>query len=358
MIATNLSQHTQQTETVAVNSPMVQREQAATLRQLIMGFRISQLIYVAAKLNLADHLQQGPQPVHLLAQAAGAEPRSLYRLLRALAGAGLFTEIADGTFALTPLAQPLQTNVAGSLRSLALLYGEEWLWQAYGQMLYSVETGRPAFEHVHGQPFYDYLDEHPAAAASFNEAMSGYSAQEAAAILAAYDFSDITTVVDIGGGHGALVAALLQAHSHLSGVVFELASVVAGAQQLLVEAGLAERAVGVAGDFFTAVPGGGDLYLLKSVLHNWDDADAVRILRTCRQAMADQARLLVIERVLPPGNTPAEAKLFDINMLVVVGGQERTERDYRLLFQAAGFNLTQIIPTQSPLSLIEGALAS
>jgi O-methyltransferase domain/Dimerisation domain len=338
--------------------PLPRVSAAATLQHLIMGFRVTQLIYVAAKLGLADHLDQGPQTPQVLAQAVGAEPRALYRLLRALASLGLFAETADGTFALTPLAQLLQTNVAGSLRSLALLYGEDWLWQAYGRMLYSVQTGQPAFEHAHGQLLFDYLYHHPTAAALFNEAMSGYSGQEAAAILAAYDFSDVTTVVDVGGGHGALLAALLRNRPHLSGMVLDRAPVIAGARRRLADAGLAARASCVAGDFFAAVPSGGDIYVLKSVLHDWDDAAALRILRTCRQAMAQHARLLVVERVIPPGNTAAEAKLFDINMLVVAGGQERMEREYDALLQAAGFNLTRIIPTRSPLSLIEGVPAA
>jgi hypothetical protein len=327
---------------------------ATTLRQLIMGFRVTQLIHVAAKLGLADHLQQGPQTVQALAQVVGAEPQALYRLLRALASLGIFTETAEGTFALTPLAELLQSEVPGSMRGLAVLYGEEWLWQVYGQMLYSVQTGRPAFEHVHGHTLFDYLRQNPTAGAAFQGGMSGYSAQEAAAILAVYDFSDVTTVVDVGGGHGAFVAALLRTYPHLSGVVFDLAPVVAGAQQQLAEAGLADRTTCVAGDFFTTLPGGGDIYFLKSVLHNWDDVAAVKILRTCRQAMTEQARLLVAERVIPPGDSPAEAKLFDINMLVILGAQERTEPEYRALFQAAGFNLTRVIPTGSTHSLIEG----
>jgi hypothetical protein len=327
---------------------------ATTLQQMIMGFRVTQLIYVAAKLGLADHLQQGPLSPELLAQAVGADQQALYRLLRALASLGLFAETAEGAFALTPLAEPLQTDMAGSLRSLALLYGEEWLWHAYGRMLYSVQTGQPAFEQTHGQPLYDYLRDHSTAGTLFHDAMSGYSAQEVAAILEAYDFADVTKLVDVGGGHGALTAALLQAHPHLSGLVFDLAPVVAGAQRLLADAGVSERAKCVAGDFFAAIPGGGDLYLLKSVLHNWNDTAALSILRTCREAMTECARLLVVERVIPVGNRPAEAKLFDINMLVVVGGQERTGDEYCALFRAAGFELRQIIPTHSPLSLIEG----
>lgn len=330
------------------------QDTALALRQLIMGFRTTQLIYVAAKLGLADHLREQPQTPERLAQAVGADHQALYRLLRALASLGLFAETADGAFALTPLAEHLQTDAARSLRSLAILYGEEWLWPAYGRMLYSIQTGRPAFERAHGQPLFDYLSDHPTAAAQFDEAMSGYSAQEAAAIQAAYDFSAATSVVDVGGGHGALLAVLLRAHPRLSGVVFDRAPVVAAARGLLDQAGVGSRATCVAGDFFVTLPDGGDIYLLKSVIHNWDDAAAGRILRACRQAMAPDARLLVIERVVPEGNTPSEAKLFDINMLVVLGGRERTEREYRALFEASGFRLTRVIRTQSPLSLIEG----
>jgi SAM-dependent methyltransferase len=327
---------------------------AAALRNMIMGFRATQLVYVAAKLGLADHLQQGPQAPERLAQLVGAEPRALARLLRALASLGVFAETSAGAFATTPLARLLQTGSPGSLRGMAILYGENWLWQAYGQMLHSVQTSRPAFEHVHGQPFYEYLDRHPAAATQFQEAMSAFSDQEAAAILAAYDFSRPAVVIDVGGGHGALIAALLLAHPQLSGVVFDLPEVAAEAGRRLAAVGLAARARGVAGDMFAQIPADGDLYLLKSVLHNWDDAACVAILRACRRAMADDSRLLVIERIVPPGNSPAEAKLFDINMLVALGGQERTEREYRRLFEAAGFELTGIVATSSPLSLIEG----
>jgi hypothetical protein len=225
-------------------------------------------------------------------------------------------------------------------------------------MFQSVQTGRPAFERIHGQPFYDYLRHAPAAADQFHDAMSGLSEQESAALLAAYDFSGIATGVDVGGGHGALIAALLRHQPRLSGVVLDLPEVVAGARRLLADAGVAARASCVAGDFFTEVPCGGDVYLLKSVLHNWDDGTIVSILRRCREAMASGSRLLVIERVVPPGNGPSEAKLFDINMLVVVGGQERTEAEYRMLFQVAGFELTRVIPTGSALSLIEGRPAA
>jgi hypothetical protein len=238
------------------------------------------------------------------------------------------------------------------LRDVALLYGEDWLWQAYGNMTHSIRTGTPAFTKSHGQPFYGYLHAHPRAAARFNAAMTSFSSHETAAILEAYDFSDARSVVDIGGNHGVLLAALLRAHPRMTGTLFDLPSVLAGAETVLSEMGIAERVRAVAGDFFDEVPAGADLYVMKSVLHNWDDTDALRILTTCRAAMAPEARLLVIERIVPEGNAPADAKLFDINMLVVAGGRERTELEYRRLFGEAGLALLRVGATRSPLSVI------
>ncbi len=326
----------------------------AIVRQFIMGFRLTQLLYVAATLGLADHLNAGPQSPQQLAQTVGADPEALYRLLRALASVGIFAEQADGTFALTPRARLLQPDAPGSLHSVALLYGEDWLWQAYGQLRWSVQTGRPAFNHVHGESLFAYLQHHPAAATVFQHAMSGFSAHEAAAILAAYDFAGVQRVVDVGGGQGALLTALLQAHPHLAGVLFDLPEVVATAEERIAAQGLRERCRCVAGDVFAGVPPGGDVYVLKSIVHNWDDARSVQLLRQCRAAMGAGARVVLAERLIPGGNTPAEGKLFDINMLVVLGGQERTEGDYGRLLTQAGLRLTRVIPTQSALSLIEG----
>jgi hypothetical protein len=328
---------------------------AARMRELIMGFRASQLIHVAAKLGLADHLSAGPQSAVALANAVGAAAQPLYRLLRALASIGIFAETANGTFELTPPARLLQHDVPGSLKSTALLYGDEVFWAAYGGMMHSVQTGEPAFERRHGAPMYAYLAAHTDAASLFDEAMSGFSEREAAAILAAYDFSGFGTIVDIGGGQGTLLAALLGTYPHLRGIILDRNEVAEGAGRLLAQAGLTERATFVARDFFQAVPPDGDAYLLKSVIHNWDDAAAGTILRSCRRAMRPDAHLIVMERVIPPANVPSEAKLFDINMLVTVGGQERTEEQYRVLFDMAGFDLTRINATASPLTLIEGA---
>jgi hypothetical protein len=327
---------------------------AAALRRLIMGFRSSQMIYVAAKLGLADRLNERAQTADELARAVGGEPRALYRLMRALASIGIFAETEARAFELTPTARLLQSSAAGSLRSTALIYGDDLFWSTYGRMLHSVLTGRPAFDHCHGEPLFAYLETHPAAASLFHEAMSGLSEQETAAILAAYDFSGFVNVIDVGGGHGALVAALLRAHAHLRAVILDVELAAPGARQLLSGAGLTDRATFAAGDFFDAVPDGGDVYLLKSVLHNWDDGSAVKILRNCRQAMASHARLVAIERVIPAATSPSEAILFDINMLVVLGGQERTEKEYAALFRTAGLGLARVIPTRSPMSLIEG----
>jgi hypothetical protein len=324
------------------------------MRQLIMGFRASQLIYVAAKLGLVDELANGPCDAAALAATIGAAPQPLYRLLRALASIGVLEEGAERTFSLAPLGHPLRRDVPGSLKSMALLYGDAVFWNAYGQMLHSIRTGQPAFERAHGESMYAHLASHPATASLFHEAMSGFSEHEIAAILDAYDFSSFATVVDVGGGQGALVAALLKTYSHLRGVVLDREDVAAGARHLLAQAGLAERADFVAGDFFQAGPRNGSAYLLKSVIHNWDDASAQKILHNCRQAMSEDARVIMMERVIPAADTPSEAKLFDINMLVTVGGQERTEEEHRNMLRVSGFELARIIPTASQLSLIEG----
>lgn len=328
--------------------------ETATLSHLITGFRNTQLVYVAAKLGLADRLhREGAQNATALAKSVGAEPQALYRLLRALASLGLLAELSDGCFALTRLGAKLRTGVPGSLHSLAVLYGEDWYWRVYGRMLRSVETGASAFDDVHGQKLFDHLRDHPAHAAQFQAAMTACSEQEAAAIIEAYEFDGFDSLADIGGGEGALVAALLRAHPALRALVFDLDSATGGARQLVDAADPTRRATCMTGDFFAGIPAGYDLYLLKSVLHNWNDKDAACILRNCRAAMGPKSRLLVIERVVPQSGQPSDAKLFDINMLVVMGGQERTAPEYRALLQAAGLELARVIPTASSLSVIE-----
>ncbi len=331
----------------------VSAELAASVRQMIMGFRTTQILHVAAKLGVADALVAGPRTSDQIAAASGAAPRSVYRLLRALAALGMLRESPGERFELTDLGEALRSDVPGSLHGLALLHGEEWLWSAYGRMLQSVTTGETAFEQVHGASLYAYLAAHPEAADSFDRAMTGYTEQETAAILAAYDFSFARKVVDVGGGRGGLLAAVLAAHPQIHGALMDRPEVLAGAPPLLARAGVVDRCDVAPGSFFETVPGGGDLYVLKSILHNWDDARSIAILRTCRAAMAPDAKLLVIERLVPEQDGPSEAKLFDINMLVVLGGRERTEREYRTIFEEAGLQLVRVVATRSPMSLLE-----
>ena len=327
------------------------------LRQLIMGFRTTQLIYVAAKFGLADHLARGPLAPHDLAAAVGAEPEALFRLMRALASLGIFAELTDGRFEMTPAAEVLQRDRPGSLRSTALVYGDELLWHAYGRLSHAIETGQSAFAQVYGQPFYEYLEEHSDAAALFHDAMTGFSELEAAAIMAAYDFSSVRSLVDVGGGQAGLVAALLSRYPCLWAIVFDRAEPTQ-AGKLFASPHIGSRGTFMQGDFFAAVPEGGDLYLLKSVIHNWDDAAAASILRNCRKAIPREGRLLLVERVIPSGNAPSEAKLFDINMLVTVGGRERTETQYDSLLRSVGLQLTKVTPTKSHVSLIEAVKAN
>lgn len=328
-------------------------DHAVVLRQMIMGFRVTQLVFVAARLGIADLLADGARHAEDVAAHTGAHPRTLYRLLRALGSIGFLSETSGRLFELTPLGQSLRSEAPGSLRGLALLYGDEWLYRAYGALLYSVQTGKPAFEHVHGTSFFEYLEQNAGAASVFNEAMTAFSRQEEGAILAAYDFSRFTRIVDVGGGHGSLLAAVLGAYPTVEGILFDQPSVVEGAPSLLAKSGVAQRCQVVAGDFFDQIPAGGDAYVLKRVIHDWDDEQSACILRNCRVAMTNGARLLLSESIVPSGGEPSEAKLFDINMLVSCGALERTEQEYGDLLGAAGFEMARVIPTQSPLSLIE-----
>jgi O-methyltransferase domain/Dimerisation domain len=327
------------------------------LMHMIHGSKITQLLYVVAKLGIADLLRDGPKRSEELAQAVGAHPRTLYRVLRALASLGVFAEDQAQCFHLTPLAHLLRTEVPESLRALAIFYGEEWVWHAEGALLYSVRTGKAAFTHVHGLGPFDYYRQHAEAAACFNTAMTSLSGNELAAVMAAYDFAGMATIVDVGGGQGALLAEILKTYPHARGMLFDLPAVVESAQPLLEAAGIAARCTRVAGDFFQTVPSGGDAYILKRVIHDWDDTPAGTILTQCRRAMAAHSRLLLIERVIPPGNAPSLGKLGDITMLLHYGALERTEAEYRGLLEAAGFTLVRIIPTQAPLSIIEGVPA-
>jgi SAM-dependent methyltransferase len=322
------------------------------------AYYVSQAVYVAAKLGIADQLSDGPRHHDDLAKATRTHGPSLNRVLRLLASAGVLSEEADGRFALTPIGQCLRSGVPGSMRAATLLFGGR-TQQTWSELLYSVQTGEPAFPRLWGADSFSFMEQHPEEAAIFDDAMADWTAQAAAAISAAYDLSSFRTLVDVGGGNGALLAGILAANPTLRGVLFDRPHVAQRAHARIDEAGLADRCSVGGGDFFADVPHGGDAYLLKHVIHDWNDERAVEILRSCHRAMLPHARLLLFEGVYPSRIDQSDASrgaaANDVNMLVCTGGRERSEPEFRALYEAAGFTLTRIVPTRARASVIEGA---
>jgi SAM-dependent methyltransferase len=324
------------------------------LQNLIFGKWVSQAVSVAAKLGIADLLKDGPRACDELASANQVDESALYRLLRALASVGVFTEVSSRKFGLTPIAEHLRSDVHGSLRAVATMTGEDWTWRPWGELYQSVKTGERAFDRIFGVPPFAYLAKNPVAAAIFDEAMTSFSMQNSAAIVAAYDFSGIGTLMDVGGGHGYLLATILQANPSIRGALCETPEVVEGARARISSLGLADRCRIIAGDFFESIPARADACILKSVIHDWDDEHATRILENCRQALNPGGRILLAEMVIPPGNDPHIGKLLDLEMLIMAGGNERTESQFRDVFATAGLRLCRIVPTGSPICVIEG----
>lgn len=335
-----------------VTAPADSAPAPITLLQMMTGYWVSQAIYVAAKLGIADHLANGPIGVDDLAAVTHSDTSSLQRVLRALASVGVFTETAPGQYGLTPTAALLQTGTPDSMRSLAIVYGDE-LYRAWADFLHSVQTGQPAFEHHFGMGPFAYYAQHPDAGHIFNEAMIGYTNNVAGAVAAIYDFSPFTTVVDVGGGYGALLASILQQSRTQRGILFDQPHVVANAESFLASAGVADRCTRVGGDFFEAVPSGGDAYVLSQILHDWDDERCVLILQQCRRVIPESGKLLVVEIVVPSGQGPSFGKWLDLHMLAVAGGRERTADEYDALFRAAGFGLADVLPTPAGPSVVE-----
>jgi hypothetical protein len=326
------------------------------LNQLICGYWYSQCVYVAAKLGIADILANGPQPVEELAKQTGTHQQSLFRLLRALASLGVFAEEPGQQFRLTPPAELLRRDVPGSQWAMAVMMGEEH-FRAWSELLYSVRTGKIAFEKIFGRPVFEFLSQNPEQAAIFDKAMVGVHGRETAAMTDAYDFSPFASIVDIGGGNGSTLTGILKRHPKLHGTLFDLPGVIQRAGAAVAAAGLSDRIHLVAGDFFESVPGGADAYVLRHIIHDWEEEKALRILSNVRRAIGEDGRLLVVESVIPAGNDPFFGKLLDLTMLVIPGSQERTEEEYRNLFGKAGFRLARIVPTTTEVSLIEGVPA-
>lgn len=325
-----------------------------TLLQMVSGYWVSQVIYVAAKLGIADFLQAEAKHCDELATLTGTDARALYRLMRALASLGIFAEGESGYFQLTPLAACLQSQAPNSARSLVIMRGEE-PYRAWGDLLYSIQTNASAFERIYGMNLFQYHAENPEPAKIFDQAMTSLSSIESSAVLESYDFSAFHKLVDVAGGQGRLIAAILNAYPRIEGVLFDQDSVIATARPILKSAGVLDRCQIVGGNFFERAPTGGDAYLLKHILHDWDDERAIAILRSCHQAMVDTGKVLIVEQIIPPGNDPVVSKLYDLHMLVLCpGGRERTVAEYQSLLEATGFRLTGITPTTADVSLIEG----
>lgn len=330
------------------------------LIQMISGMWGTQLLYVAAKLGIPDHIvTHGPLGAERLAELTGTHARSLYRVLRALATLGIVDETERHTFRLTPLGSLLRSDVDGSLRYLAIMFGEPWHWQSWANLLHSVRTGQPAFEQTWGMGTYAYVTAHPEAADVYDRAMTAVTLEAAAPIARHYDFRQVRTLMDVGGGHGTLLTVILEAHPHLHGILFDLPHVVEGAHAPLAAAGLTERCAVHGGDVFAGLPRGADAIMAKSFIHSFDDDTCVKLLRGFRDALPTEGgRILIVEMVLPDDNTPHFGKLFDIEMLTQSDdGRDRTEAEFRELFARAGLRLTRVVHTDSPVSVIEGVPA-
>jgi hypothetical protein len=322
------------------------------LFEMATAYWLSQAIYVAAKLGIADLLADGPQSCVVLAALTGSDAASLSRLMRALSSVGIFSQLGGDRFALSRLAESLRTGVHGSLRAMVITIGEIH-YQACGNLLHSVQTGSPAFNALFGTSLFDYLRQNADAADAFDHGMANVSSQLAYAVLMAYDFAGITSIVDVGGGQGMLLEKILQFNPNMTGTVFDTASTIERAKGRLGKDMLARRCSYVSGDFFTSVPQEADAYILCGIIHDWDDDRAITILRNCARAMTKKSRVLLVDMIVPDTTSASFSKLLDLNMLVMNGGRERTQAEFCALLNAADYKLTRIVPTMAPQSVIE-----
>lgn len=326
------------------------------LMRLISGFQVSQAISVIAELGIADVLKNDALPIDAIAQATDSHPRSLYRLLHMLASVGVVEELAGQHFKLTPLGECLRSDSSSKRAAWARYAGRPYVWQSWGAMMHSVKTGEASFGHLHGANLWEWRSKQRDETEIFDAAMSELSGAAGRAIASGYDFSAFDVIVDVGGGQGALLAAVLAEHRGTKGILFDLPHVVVKAQDVLRAAGVTDRCEIVSGDAFKAVPEGGDAYLIKSVLMDEDDDEAIAILAACRSAMKRSGKVVIVEHLLAPPNEH-EAVFGDMTMMIMTGGRERTREELSQLFSAAGFRLEQVVATQSPFTLLVGAPA-
>jgi O-methyltransferase/methyltransferase family protein len=336
-----------------MTAPTQQEQPHLAMLQIIGGFWISRAVYVIAKLGIPDLLRTGPKTAAELASATETHAASLFRVLRALVSVGVLSGESDNRFGLTPLSETLITDVPGSLRWFTVSELGQEHYPAWGNLIHSVRTGEIAFDNFYGTDVWTYFQNNPGDATVFNNSMSGMTAAVNESLRSLFDFSKFNTVVDVGGGHGALITEILKSNPKTTGILFDAPEVINGAREHLETAGLLERCDAVSGNFFTSVPAGGDAYVMKWILHDWDDGRALLILKNCRAQMRPDARLIIVDCVVPETNEPDFSKFIDLNMLVMTGGKERTAREFEDLLAAAGFKLLQVIPTDQPTSIIE-----
>ncbi|SIO90331.1 methyltransferase [Nocardiopsis sp. JB363] len=330
------------------------QERAYTLLELGDELIHARALQIAAELRIADLLASGPRPCEDLAERTDTDPEALHRVMRLLASRGLFHETGTGVFELTPMGDPLRSDHPASVRSVLALTGTV-APVVLGGVHHSLRTGEATFPAVTGEHVYEHMARHPEQGRLFDEAMRDLTHLVVPAVLDVYDFTGAPRIIDVGGGSGALLSAILHREPAASGILFEAPGVADSARDRIREEGLADRCSVVGGDFFREVPAGGDLYLLKWVLHNWSDERATDILRNCRRSMSEDSKLLLIESVLPAGDDPHPGKAMDLAMLVLHGGRERTEEQFTELLAGAGLRLERVVPTRSPHSLVEAS---
>jgi hypothetical protein len=323
------------------------------LFRMISGYQFTQLVHVLAVLRIPDLLALGPHSSDDLAAQVGANADRLYRALRALAAVGVLEELDGHRFALTPMSDLLRSDHPESLRHMAIFLGGA-SYRAWGELLYGVMSGETPAGKVFGMPGFAYLRKDAEAGEAFDATMTVISRRAVAGIVEAYDFSRALTVVDVGGGQGTLIAGILKANPHLHGILFDQPDVVNAAERTLEEAGVAERCERVGGNFFAGVPAGGDVYILRSIIHDWDDMPATNILDNCERAMAQDGRVLVVESVIDAGEKSVAAKMLDVQMLAMTGGRERTVEEFEELFAGAGLEVSRVIPVGVDGRIVEG----
>jgi hypothetical protein len=324
--------------------------------QLLNGAHVAGAVFCLAQLGIPDLVEAGPRSAEELAGQTGTNPQALYRLMRATACVGVLAEEPDGTFSETPMSAVLRSNANPSLRALAIMGGREWHARGWSHLEHCVRTGEQALDKIYGEPIFEYLTQHPEEGRIFHDTMTGLSMIDSPAVAAAYSFDGIHSVVDVGGGHGLLLATILARNPHVRGTLYEVEHVVQGARNGPLTP-VMERCILTSGDMFSSVPAGADAYIMKHIIHDWPDDVCISILTACRKGVNPGGKLLVVDNVIHPGSDFSPGKFLDLQMLIFPGGRERTEKQFRRLFTAAGWELSRIIPTAAADSIVEGVPA-